>query len=214
MYMRVNSTMSPSQRTYSAPISTTPNSYRVLKARPDHVEIIVNIVNQAFSHAEYFRKRECLRISQDEVTDIIKNPIDTNQVCSTWYLLEISTRSSPSVRIISVALLSYPKDTGITTASLHMFATLPEHNGKGLGKRLLEDIEQIAFQLGKKHLTLECANVPGLVRYYERLGFQQIATATSTAYDTRYVKPAYGDEVKVVHFSKQLTFNPRLNKSV
>jgi ribosomal protein S18 acetylase RimI-like enzyme len=58
--------------------------------------------------------------------------------------------------------------------NIHDLAVLPAHQGQGAGRRLLEEIEGRARQLGCCKITLEVFENNHRARYlYERAGFAQ-----------------------------------------
>lgn len=58
-------------------------------------------------------------------------------------------------------------------ASLHILAVVPEYQGKGISKKMMEEIILLVRKNGKKALRLDvlASNVPAQ-RMYERLGFE------------------------------------------
>ena len=57
-------------------------------------------------------------------------------------------------------------------ATVHLLAVCPDHRGKSLGVRILEEAMEIALRNGKKALRLEVlkSNLPAQ-RMYDRAGF-------------------------------------------
>jgi GNAT superfamily N-acetyltransferase len=55
---------------------------------------------------------------------------------------------------------------------IHSFTTIRKYAGLGLGYAVLEKIEELCLEAGKKYLRLDCGKqVTGLREYYERFGF-------------------------------------------
>lgn len=57
----------------------------------------------------------------------------------------------------------------------------PEHQGSGLGRELLTEIESVARQLGIEALTLGARDGSGLDQFYRSLGYRQIGTMPQAA---------------------------------
>ena len=57
-------------------------------------------------------------------------------------------------------------------ASLHILAVAPEYQGKGVSKRMMEAINSLAMEKGKKAIRLDtlASNIPAQ-HMYEKLGF-------------------------------------------
>lgn len=59
---------------------------------------------------------------------------------------------------------------------IHKIYVLPQKQGKGLGKTLLDFIAQIALENQNDTLTLNVNRFNGAVNFYERIGFKKTAT--------------------------------------
>jgi GNAT superfamily N-acetyltransferase len=58
-------------------------------------------------------------------------------------------------------------------AYLHKLAVLRELAGRGIGARAVEWVDRAAAQRGRTFVRLDCQrDLPGIRRYYERLGFE------------------------------------------
>ncbi|MCU0393975.1 MAG: GNAT family N-acetyltransferase [Thermoflexibacter sp.] len=59
---------------------------------------------------------------------------------------------------------------------IHKIYVLPTTQGKGVGKKLIQRIEEIAIQAGNSILTLNVNRNNNAVRFYEKIGFAKIGT--------------------------------------
>jgi ribosomal protein S18 acetylase RimI-like enzyme len=72
----------------------------------------------------------------------------------------------------AVCVWGFSTFTGCPSLNVHDLAVLPEHRGRGVGRRLLEEIERRARERGSSKLTLEVhATNEGAMRLYRRFGF-------------------------------------------
>ncbi len=68
-------------------------------------------------------------------------------------------------------------DTAGSPACIHRLAVRPDHQGKGLGKRLLVFAEGCAKAAGASSIRLDVfKSNPGAVSLYERSGYQAVGT--------------------------------------
>ncbi|OJU80316.1 MAG: hypothetical protein BGO10_00195 [Chlamydia sp. 32-24] len=173
-------------------------SYEVDKASIEDANQITNIVNNAIKNADFFRKQDCDRISLDEVESIINE--SSNR---TWYVLKerIEEECVGAEKKIAAVVLYRAKERN--KASLHMFTLRVDLKGNGIGKILLKGVEELAVAEGKQEISLWCANVPRLVRYYNNVGF--IAAGRELYYDSTYLREEYIDAIKIVKLVKNLT---------
>lgn len=77
-------------------------------------------------------------------------------------------------QLVATGALSFlPKDT----AKVKRMSTAPAFRGQGIAGRILSELETIAKAKGVKHLTLITGqNWTDAIRFYERHGFQTVAT--------------------------------------
>ncbi len=144
---------------------------------------IVNVVNEAIRKAQPFRKEQD-RITQEEVEKTI-----CHQTLKRWYLLK-------KVNAV-ISTLLFRKD-GILEGSIHMFSTKTSEQGHGFGAKLLEHVETEERML---KLSLWCVEAPGLIRYYEKLGFQ--LTGDRKLYHPDYLKPEWVGKITIVKMKKE-----------
>jgi ribosomal protein S18 acetylase RimI-like enzyme len=72
----------------------------------------------------------------------------------------------------AVCVWGFSTFSGRPSLNVHDLAVLPAHRGRGVGHRLLEEIEQRARARGSSKLTLEVhASNHGAIRLYRRFGF-------------------------------------------
>jgi len=79
----------------------------------------------------------------------------------------------------AVCVWGFSTFTGCPSLNVHDLAVLPDHRGRGVGRRLLEEIERRARARGSSKLTLEVhASNEGAMRLYRRFGFGPWDTPT------------------------------------
>jgi ribosomal protein S18 acetylase RimI-like enzyme len=72
----------------------------------------------------------------------------------------------------AVCVWGFSTFTGCPSLNVHDLAVQPGHRGRGVGRRLLEEIERRARARGSSKLTLEVhATNEGAMRLYRRFGF-------------------------------------------
>jgi ribosomal protein S18 acetylase RimI-like enzyme len=72
----------------------------------------------------------------------------------------------------AVCVWGFSTFTGCPSLNVHDLAVLPGYRGRGVGRRLLEEIELRARARGSSKLTLEVhATNEGAIRLYQRFGF-------------------------------------------
>lgn len=84
------------------------------------------------------------------------------------YSMATTTRFKP------VGYVSYQLDYLPGTTKIHKIYLLPETQGKGFGKALLQDVEQIARNAGQQRLRLDVNYQNAAIGFYEYLGLQKI----------------------------------------
>jgi len=80
---------------------------------------------------------------------------------------------------------------GPATAWLEMIAVLPQYQGRGVGKRVLEDYESFASQLGypRLELAVDADNRPA-VALYEKTGYELRGRRNGRLVFSKFVDPA------------------------
>ena len=71
---------------------------------------------------------------------------------------------------IDVGTVSYARDGRV--AQLFRLGVLPSHRRRGIGERLVHEVERAAREDGAAVVYLQTYRELGLIRYYERLGYQ------------------------------------------
>lgn len=166
--------------------------YHAYKAKEEDALDIVSIVNEAFKSADFFRKENLDRLTLKDVHQSFENSRE-----GSWYILKDSIDKTKR----AAATVLYQSENK-STAFLHMFATRQDLRGHGIGRILLSKIEQQALSENKTALKLWCANVPNLVRYYEKAGFQK--TGKEDIYNSAYLKEDYVGKISIVEMNKNL----------
>jgi putative acetyltransferase len=83
----------------------------------------------------------------------------------------------------------YPIPKGKNAVEIRKMYLLPEARGKGLGKFLLHQLEQIIWAKGFEQIFIETASVlKEAVQLYERNGYQPVLEVETQRCDRAYVK--------------------------
>jgi GNAT superfamily N-acetyltransferase len=92
------------------------------------------------------------------------------------FVIAYDTASSTALGCGAMRLLPDPTDhPGETAAELKRMYVLPEQRGRGIGKRILAEIESHARRRGIHRMRLETGTLqPEAVGLYERAGYRQI----------------------------------------
>ena len=72
----------------------------------------------------------------------------------------------------TIAAMAYASQIGDKKAKLHQLYVLPQFQGGGVGKLLLDEIEESFFDVGEFVLEVEEQN-RSAIRFYEKHGFHQ-----------------------------------------
>ena len=77
-------------------------------------------------------------------------------------------------------------------ASLHILTVVPEYQGKGVSKKMMEEIFSLAMEKGKKAIRLDTlvSNIPAQ-HMYEKLGFKYCGQQTLFAENTGWTDFLY-----------------------
>ena len=77
-------------------------------------------------------------------------------------------------------------------ASLHILTVVPEYQGKGVSKKMMEEIFSLAMEKGKKAIRLDtlASNIPAQ-HMYEKLGFKYCGQQTLFAENTGWTDFLY-----------------------
>lgn len=79
-----------------------------------------------------------------------------------------------TTRFKPVGYVSYQLDYLPGTTKIHKVYLLPETQGKGYGKALLQEVEKIARNAGQERLRLDVNYQNNAIGFYEYLGMQKI----------------------------------------
>jgi len=143
---------------------------------------IANIVNGAICKADYFRKTGLDRIDKTTIEETIQYQPELH-----WYVLRDLEDT--------VATILY-EAIDAAKGSIQMFCTRVDKQSMGLGAKLLEGV---VINENAQKLSLWCAEVPGLVKYYEKLGFRQF---NRKSYDPAYLKDEWKGKVSIVQMKR------------
>ncbi len=93
------------------------------------------------------------------------------------YLLGKSTITEKYIAYAAYELAFKQMDE---VAKLHKIYVLPDYQGRGIGKNLLQSIERMLRFKGVKRLTLNVHQQNKAVVFYERMGFDLVKTVQKT----------------------------------
>ena len=157
-------------------------NYRIVSATPDDYETIRNIAHatwpdtfgEILSGEQIQYMLEMMYSKEAIVEQVAKGHVfklrvaDEPEKPNADYLRASTTRFKP------VGYISYQLDYLPGTTKIHKIYLLPETQGKGYGKALLQDVEQIARNAGQQRLRLDVNYQNAAIGFYEYLGMQKI----------------------------------------
>lgn len=157
-------------------------NYRIVSVTPDDYETIQSIAHATWpdtfgdilSAAQidymldmmYSEEAIAQQVSKGHIFKLLLAPELRDENAD--YLKATITRFKP------VGYVSYQLDYLPATTKIHKIYLLPETQGKGYGKALLQDVEQIARNAGQQRLRLDVNYQNAAIGFYEYLGLQKI----------------------------------------
>jgi len=137
----------------------------VRRAQPSDATALATLVNRAYEIEEFFVEGE--RTTADEIARLIRS--------GGFLVLEYGGGLGAAI------LYQGPGERPGTPAShayFGMLAVLPELQGMGLGRRLVQVAEAMAEASGASSMTLRVINLrEELSRWYKSLGYREVGTA-------------------------------------
>jgi ribosomal protein S18 acetylase RimI-like enzyme len=121
------------------------------------------------------------------VRDRLASGLAAHPTARAWLAFEAGTAVG-----VCVGFLGYSTFQAMPLLNIHDLAVLPQHRGRGVGRALLDAVEQTANATGCCRLTLEVLedNLPAR-QLYERFGFRDVRYGDSGP--TRFLgKPLSG----------------------
>lgn len=139
--------------------------YQIRKATPDDVETIRGVAEKTWrvAYAEILKQNQLdYMLSTLYSADTIRNQLKNN--IQTYLLL---TEDGKPVAFAAYA----PRDEDPDIYKLHKLYCLPETQGKGYGKVLINEVADITRQAGKHTLDLNVNRYNKAKSFYEKMGF-------------------------------------------
>ena len=162
-------------------------NYVTLQASVDDSKCIAGIVNGAMSQVDYF-KEGLEPINAENVGETIQYQPELH-----WYVLKENRENEESVSTVLY------ETKGQLKGSIRMFCRRAGAELRGLGAKLLNEVIK---KEKTRELSLWCADVCGLVSYYERLGFTK--TTKQKSYDPFYLKPEMKGKISLIKMRKSV----------
>jgi len=112
--------------------------------------------------------------------DEIYGPERVTEITSEWHNVNALEKQlvAPASEFLvaddgaAIAGMAFASQTGGAKAKLHQLYVLAQYQGRGVGKMLLDEIEESFFEAKEIALEVEEQNV-GAVRFYKRNGFRE-----------------------------------------
>lgn len=139
--------------------------YQIRKATPDDVETIRDLAEKTWrvAYAEILKQDQLdYMLSTLYAADNIRNQLKNN--IQTYLLL---TEDGKPVAFAAYA----PREEDPDIYKLHKLYCLPETQGKGYGKVLINEVADITRQAGKHTLDLNVNRYNKAKNFYEKMGF-------------------------------------------
>ena len=122
--------------------------------------------------------------------DSIYGPEKVNEITRQWHsmpALEHNLNLPSSEFLVAddgnnIAGTAFASQIDANTAKLHQLYILPEFQGKGVGKLLLDEIEESFFEAQNLVLEVEAQNGPA-IGFYKYHGFKQTGTTDNCGAD-------------------------------
>lgn len=140
---------------------------RVRSHKKEYVEALNNLLSQL-----YIGKRN---LTQKDLSSALKNDL--------FYLLLAVDGKGKSTKYLGTGTIFFQKNTTRWLAEIHDIVVDEKARGKGLGKKLLEELIKTAKSFAKKkraNIEVSLTSRPSRKRaigLYKKLGFQQVAKA-------------------------------------
>ncbi|MDB4902100.1 MAG: family N-acetyltransferase [Mucilaginibacter sp.] len=147
--------------------------YFIRKATPEDVEIIREIAEKTWwvAYSPILEKEQISYMlgdiySKEKITSQLKNNTQT-------YLLLIEPTRPAGGDDKPVAFAAYsPREEDAQIYKLHKLYCLPETQGKGYGKILINEVMNKTLEAGKHTLDLNVNRHNKAKNFYEKMGFQ------------------------------------------
>jgi GNAT superfamily N-acetyltransferase len=158
----------------------------------DNLEEIITVVNSAYKHVPYLQEGTT-RITRLELENIIHDSTKRLYICK-----------DDNNTICGTALL----DIEYHDPEMSLFSVDPRHQGKNIGKIILQYIETQILNMGKKRLTIKVIRMTQdkLIAYYQKNGFE--FTGDSMVIETeileRYMKQDYWPHMRFEIMTKEV----------
>lgn len=149
--------------------------HRIRRARPEDLEALKTIEDDAFEPAR--------RVSTDSLRRSLRSPSQRVDIVEA------------DGQVVAFAV-TWPR---ARTWRIYDLAVRPGHQGRGLGRALLDAVEEAARAAGAERIVLEAdAKRPDLVQFYERRGYRAVRT----------LQGFYGPGLDAIRVAKMLPGRP------
>ena len=146
--------------------------YLIREATPDDTEIIRTIAEKTWWAAySPILEKEQIAFMLDEIYSTRKVASQLSHNTQT-YLLLVEPATGPGGKDKPVAFAAYsPREEDPEIYKLHKLYCLPETQGKGYGKILINAVIQKTLEAGKHTLDLNVNRYNKAKSFYEKMGF-------------------------------------------
>ncbi|WP_116108518.1 GNAT family N-acetyltransferase [Lewinella sp. IMCC34191] len=158
---------------------------RILPATPDDVATIERLARKTWPDTF----GDILSAAQIEyMLQMMYRPdalLDQMQSGHVFHLLLASDESfrsdysGQSRRFQAVGYVSHETDQAPGATKIHKLYVLPEMQGRGFGRLLIDKVESIATRNGQLALKLDVNYQNPAIRFYERMGFEKVEQYTT-----------------------------------
>jgi ribosomal protein S18 acetylase RimI-like enzyme len=134
--------------------------------RPDHQNAVVELINAYAADPMGNGKPLSHDVRQDLIRGLRQHPTT---------IIFLADEEDQAIGV-AVCFLGFSTFAARPLINIHDLAVLPSHRGKGIGRRLLEEVERRARALGCCKITLEVREDNHRARrIYETVGFEPTA---------------------------------------
>lgn len=144
-------------------------TYRIRQATPNDAASIYNLIK------EIWQKTSSSQAERHQLSKLIHNLYSIEKITENLKeKIEVYILLSEQEQLVAFITFSYPSKAQ-ENFRVHKLYSMPNTQGKGYAKLLLQVVENKAIGKGSNLLEIEVNRKSATVDYYQKLGFEMIA---------------------------------------